>query len=340
MLIGSHQWVLKSRAEHHAEKCGEVGNDGMERKIIRSVFVGQIDIRQGRHDGSRCDAEHVLGKPNGDIKPNGICRNERIGVIGCRVEDQNDGERAEPIMLGDQLLPHIGEEDKEQKRRGVDAVAERIADTYVIQNVGVERGIRNIERKRISSGDHDRAEKTSVFEGKRKDIGKFRARFRGVRKFLWNQPDRAIYDGKRKGDEADGDEHGSFLRCIFQAIADCGNGKRNREGDGTVDAAGGIEIIHADVIGQKICIPCGKAGSEKLIDCVCYDDKDDESKQKRLWILDQHRKQCDADNIDGIECQFARNKNPFSFFETFEDGGREDVEQAGDVRNEGEDTNL
>ena len=330
----------EDRAEHHAEKCGEVGNDGMERKIIRSVFVGQIDIRQGRHDGSRCDAEYVLRKAYGNIKPNGICRNERIGVIGCRMEDQNDGERAEPIMLGDQLLPHVGEEDKEQKIRGVDAVAERIADADVIQNIGVKRGVRNVERERISGGDHDRAEKAFIFEGEREDIGKFRARFRGVRKFLWNQPNRAIHDGKRESDESDGDEHGSFLRSIFQAVSDCGNGKCDGEGDGAVDAACGIEIIHADVVGQEIRIPCGKAGGEKLIDGVCHDDQNDKSEQKRFRILDQHWEQGDADDIDGIERQFARNKNPFSFFETFENGGREDIEQTCDIRNEGKNTDL
>ena len=311
----------ENRTEHHAEKCGEIGDDGMERKIIRSVFVGQIDIRQGRHDRSRCDAEHVLGEADGNIKPDGVCGDERIGVIGCRVEKQNDGERAEPIMLGNQLLPHIGEEDKEQKIRGVDAIAERITDTDIIQNIGVERGVRNVERERISGGNHDRAEKAFVFEGKREDIGKFRARFRGVRKFLWNQPDCAIHDGKRECDESDGDEHGSFLRGIFQAIADCGNGKRNGKGDGAVDAACGIEIIHADVIGQEICIPCRKAGSEKLVDGVCDDNQNDKSKQKRFRILDQHWEQGNTDDIDGIERQFTRNKNPFSFFETFKDGG-------------------
>ena len=28
------------RTEHHAEECGEIGNDGVEGKIVRSVLIG------------------------------------------------------------------------------------------------------------------------------------------------------------------------------------------------------------------------------------------------------------------------------------------------------------
>ena len=312
----------------------------MERKVICSVFIGQIDVRQGRHDGARRHAEYVLGEADGDIEPDSVCRNEGIRVIGCRVENQHDGKRAEPIMSGNQLLPHIGEEDKEQKIRGVDAVAERIADADVVKDIRVERCVGEIECERIRCGDQNCAEKAFVFEGKCEDIGKFCFRCGCIGEFLRNQPDHAVYDCKSEGDESDGDEHRSFLRGVFQTIADCGNCERNGKRDGAVDTACGIEIIYANVIRKKICVPGGKSGSEKLVDGVCDDDQNDEPKQKRFGIFNQHGEQGDTDDIDGIERKLARNKNPFSFFETFKDGGGEDIEQTGNIRNESQDTDL
>ena len=100
----------EKRAEHHAEKCGKIGNDRMEGKIIRAILIGQIDVGERGHDGARCNAENVLRKTDGDVKPDGVCRYEGISVIGGGVKNQHDGKRAEPIMSGDQLFPHIRKE--------------------------------------------------------------------------------------------------------------------------------------------------------------------------------------------------------------------------------------
>lgn len=330
----------EDRAEHHAEESGEVGNDRVEGKIIRSVLVGQIDIRQGGHDGTRRNAQHVLRKTDGDIKPDGVRRYEGIRVIGCRVDQKHDGKRAEPIMTGDQLFPHIREEDEEKEVSGVDAVTERIADADVLQNISVEGCIGEVERKGIGGGDEDRAEEALISERKGEDIGKFRFCRRCIGEFLWNQPDRAVHDRKREGDESDGDEHGPLLRRALEAVTDGGNGKRNGKGDGAVDAACGVKIIHTDVIGQEIGVPGRKAGGKKLVYGVGDDDENDEPKQKCLGVLDEHGKHGDTEDVDGIERKLARNEYPFSFFEALKDGRRKDIEQTGDIRNKGQDTDL
>ena len=251
--------ACENRAEHHAEEGGEIGNDGMEGKIIRSVLVGQIDIWQRGRDGSRRYAEDMLKETDGNVEPDGVCRDEGVSVIGCRVEDQDDSERAEPIMSGDQLFPHIREEDEEKEIRGVDAVAKRIADADVLKDIGVKGCIGEVERKRIGSGNQDRAEEALILEGKCKDIGEFRARFFCVRKFFRNQPDQTVDNGERKRDESDGDEHCGFLSRSFERVTDGGNDERDSKRDGAVDAACGIEIVYADVIRQEVCVPCGKA---------------------------------------------------------------------------------
>ena len=85
-------------SEHHAEEGCHVGNDGVEREIIRSVFIGQIEIRQRGHDRARGNAEDVLRESDHDIEPDGVRRYERIRVIRDCMDDQYDRERTEPIM--------------------------------------------------------------------------------------------------------------------------------------------------------------------------------------------------------------------------------------------------
>ena len=264
--------ACENRAEHHAEEGGEVGDDGVEGKVIRSVLIGQIDIGQRGRDGSRRNAEDMLEEADGNVEPDSVCRDEGVSVIGCRVENQNNGKRAEPIMSGDQLFPHIREEDEKKEIRGVDAVAERIADANVLKDIGVEGCVGEVERECIGGGNQDRAEKTLILEGERKNIGKFCVRFFCVRKFLRNQPDQAVNHGKRKCDESDGNEHCGFLRRSLERVTDGGNDKRDGKCDGTVDAACGIEIVYADIIRQEICVPRGKAGGEELVDGVGNDD--------------------------------------------------------------------
>ncbi len=130
------------------------------------------------------------------------------------------------------------------------------------------------------------------------------------------------------------------MRSILQTVTDCRNDERDGEGNGAVDTACGIEIIHADMIGKKIGVPCGKSGCKKLIDGVCDDDKGNKPNQKRAGVFDQHWKQRDADDVDGIEHKLACGKDPLSFFETFQDGGGKDVEQACDIRNKRKDTDF
>ena len=265
-------YACEDCAEHHTEEGCKVGDDGVERKIVRSVLVGQVDIGQGGRDGSRCNTENVLRKSYRDVKPYGVRRYERVSVISGGVKQKHDGKRAEPIMLGDQLFPHIREENEEKKIRRVDAVAERIADADVLKDICVEGCIGEVERECIGGGDQDRAEEAFVFERKCEDIGKLCFRHGRVGKFFRDQPDQAVDDGKREGDESDGDEHRLFLRGILQAVADCGNRERDSKRDGAVDATCGIEIVYADVIGQEVCVPGRKARSEKLVDGVCDND--------------------------------------------------------------------
>ncbi len=54
-------------ADHHAEECGKICENRMERKVIGSVFIGQVDIRQRCHDGIDHNAHDMLGEANDDI---------------------------------------------------------------------------------------------------------------------------------------------------------------------------------------------------------------------------------------------------------------------------------
>ena len=62
--------------DHHAEECGKVCKDRMEREIIGSVLIGEIDVWERCHDGIHYNAHDVLSKANDDVQPNGIRRYE------------------------------------------------------------------------------------------------------------------------------------------------------------------------------------------------------------------------------------------------------------------------
>lgn len=307
------------RTEHHAEECRHIGNDGVEREIVRPILIGQIDIGERGHDRARGNAEDVLRKADDDVEPNGVRRYEGICVIRGGMDEQHDGKCTEPIMLRYQPFPHIRKEDEKQKIRGVDAVTKRIADADVLQNVGVERSIGQIERKGICGGDQDRAEEALALEGEREDIGKLGARGLCIGKFLRDEPNEAVKDGERKRDISDGDQHRLLLRCILERITDGGNDEREDICKGAIDAACGIEIVHAHVFGQKIGIPCGKARGEKLVDGTARDDEHDEPNEHLIWVGDERGKERDADDIDEIIEQLAGNEDPFSLFEPFKE---------------------
>lgn len=102
----SHE-ARERRACHHTEEGGEVGDDGVEGEVIGSVLVGQVDVRQGGHDRTRRNAEDVLGESHHDVEPYGIRRDEGICVISGSVNEKHDCKGAEPIMPGNEPLPHI-----------------------------------------------------------------------------------------------------------------------------------------------------------------------------------------------------------------------------------------
>ena len=98
--------TCKGCAEHHAEECGKVCEDRMEREIVGSVLVGEIDVWERCHDGIHHNAHDMLSEADDDVQPNGIRRYERIRKIGRRLQKEHKTECAEPIMLGDELFPH------------------------------------------------------------------------------------------------------------------------------------------------------------------------------------------------------------------------------------------
>ncbi len=234
--IFSHQ-ACECCAEHHAEKCRHIGNDGVERKIIRSVFIGQIDIGQGGHDRARCNTEHMLGEANDNIEPDRICRYKGIGVIRGGVQDENDRKRTEPIMPRYQPFPHFREEDEKEEIRRVDTVAERITDADVFQNVSVKRCIGEVKRKGICGGDQDRAEKTLLFKGEREDIGKLCASSLCIGKFFGNEPNKTIDDGKRESDISNDCQHCELVGRARERVADGGNDEGDDVCKGAVDTA-------------------------------------------------------------------------------------------------------
>ena len=155
---------------------------------------------------------------------------------------------------------------------------------------------------------------------------------------MWWQD--TVDDRKRKGDESDDDEHGELMLRSRERVSDCGYDQRDGERNGAVDTACGVEIVNAHVVGQEICVPCGKSRGEELVDRVRNDDQNDEPKQKHIGVCDDHRQDGDADNADGVIGELARHEDPFPLFEVLEQNRREEIEQTGDVGDKGQNTNA
>ena len=107
--------------------------------------------------------------------------------------------------------------------------------------------------------------------------------------FFGNDPDQTVDHGECECGKADDGQGKELMLGACYVIADDGNDERYGKGDGAVDAACGIEIIDAYVIGKEVGIPCGKTGSEELIDGVCHHDKDDKTNDQQIGILHEHR---------------------------------------------------
>lgn len=290
----------KERTEHHAEERCHIGDNGVERKVIRAVFIGEIDIRKRGHDRTCCDTQNMLREADDNVQPDCVCRDEGIRVIRQRVDDQDDGKRAEPIEFGDQAFPHIREEDEKQEIRRVDTVTKRITDADVFQYVCVERCVGQVQRERICGGDQDCAEEAFFLKGECENIGKLGARGFCVRKFSRDEPDDTVHDGERKRDISDGDQHRFFLGGVLERVADGGNHEREDISKRAVDTACGVEIVHAYVIGQEVCVPGGKARGEELVDRACGDGQYDEPDEHLIFVGHERREKRDADDIDEI----------------------------------------
>ena len=164
----------KHRSEHHAEEYGHVGNDGMERHVIGAVLFRQVDIGERCDDGIHHDAEYVLQKPDDDVQPNGIRRDEHIHVIGDGLHQHRECECPEPIMLCDKFFPYFRKEYEKQEIKGVDGIGQRVLHAGSVQHlqyIRIERRVWEICGERIGGSDQDRQKKALVFDRKDKDIG-------------------------------------------------------------------------------------------------------------------------------------------------------------------------
>lgn len=306
--------ACKGCADHHAEECGKVGKDRMERKIVGSVLVGEIDIWERCHDGIDDNTHDMLSEADDDIQPNGIRRYERICKIGRCLQKEHKTECAEPIMLGDELFPHRGEKDEEKEVSRVDAVTKRIADTDLVY-VYVEGRVGEVGNEGIRCGNQNRAKEATIFEGQRENIGKLCFCRDGVWIFLGNEPNEAIDHSECKRDIADKRQHEKLVGGIAQAITDKGHEKRDGEGDGAIDTAGCIEIVDAHVIGQEVRVPRGKTRGKKLVDAACRKGQHDKADNEELMVMNECRKQRDADDIDEVCGELAHNEDDLAFAE-------------------------
>ncbi len=247
--------IRENGTDHHADENREVGKNRMEREIIRAIRFGQMNVRQGREDRARCHAEDMLREANDDVKPEGVCRDERIHKESCRVEQHDDGQRAEPIELGDELFPHRREEDEEKEIGGVDAVAKRVAHADVLQNVSVQGCVGKVCGKRICRRDENGEQKFLFLKGQGKDIGKLCARGGGVREFLRDKKDKAVNSGERIRDKTNDRQHQKLVLSACHLIADGGNDERDEKREKAIDTARRVEIVDAHVFGQEVCMP-------------------------------------------------------------------------------------
>lgn len=334
----SHE-ARKYRTDHHTEERGKVRKNGMEGKVIRAVLFGEVNVRERRHDGVHNDAQNVLREAYGYVKPDGICRYEGVCKIRCSLHEQAEAARTEPIMLGDELFPHRREEDEEKEIRCIDAVTKRVADAD-IENVSVKGCVGKVGNEGVGRCDQDRAKKTLVFEGKRENIGKLGFRCGCVRKFLRNEPDQTVDHRKEEGDISNGRQHEKLVRCTHELVTDEGNDECDGKRNGAVDTAGCGEVVHTHVIRQEVCVPCGEAGTEKLVDGACRDSQDNEADQQRRRIFHNSRKDRDTKDIDRVCEQLTCHKDTLALFEMLEKPWGEDIKKTSKIRNEGKDTDI
>lgn len=329
----------KYRTDHHAEERGKVRKNGVEGKVICAVFLGKVNVRERRHDGVHNDTHYVLRETDGYVKPDGFCRYEGVGKIRCGLHKQAETARTEPIMLGNKLFPHRREEDEEKEIRCVDTVTKRIADTD-IENVSVKGCVGKVGNEGIGRRDQNRAKKTLVFEGKRENVGKLGFCCGGVRVFLRNEPDQTVDHRKEERDVSNGCQHEKLVRCAHELVADEGNDERDGKRNGAVNTAGCGEVVHAHVIRQEVCVPCGEAGTEKLVDGACRDGEDNEADQQRRRIFHHRREDRDTENVDRVCEELTCHQNSLALSEMLEKPGGENIKKTSKVRNEGKDTDI
>ncbi len=173
----------------------------MEREIVRAVCFRQMYVRQGREDRAGCHAEDMLREAHDDIKPESICRDERIHEERRRVDQYDNGERTIPIELGDELFPHRREEDEEKEIGGVDTVTKRIADADILQNVSVKCRVGQVCGKGICCRDQNGEQEFLFLERQYENIGKLCACGCGVRELFRNEKNEAVNCGECKCDE-------------------------------------------------------------------------------------------------------------------------------------------
>ncbi len=123
-------------------------------------------------------------------------------------------------------------------------------------------------------------------------------------------------------------------------IADGGNDEGDEKCEKAVQTACRVKIIDAHVFRQEVCMPCGIAGAENLVDRRRENDQCNERDQQGAFIFHKHRKKCDAEDIDGVIGEPCGKQKPFSFRKMLKDQWPEHIQKASDVRHECEDTDL
>ena len=258
--------VCEDRAEHQRQEYRNVGYDRMEREVIGAVRFRQVNVRQRGEDRAGRYAQNVLRKADGDIEPQRICRDKGIHEIGGRVDQHDNCQRAEPIKLGDELLPHRREEDEEEEIRCVDAIAKCVADADVLQDIGIECGVGKVCCEGITGADQNGQQEFLFLKRKGENVGELGFGNGCVGVFLRQKKDETVDDGERKCNKTNDRQHEELVLGACHLIADRGNDESNEEGDEAVDAARGIKIVYANVLGKEICVPCGISGGKERVD--------------------------------------------------------------------------
>ena len=122
--------------------------------------------------------------------------------------------------------------------------------------------------------------KIQIFtEGKNENIGELGACRGGVGEFLRDEKDEAIRNGERVSGETNDRQHEKLVLGALHLIGNCRDDKRDEEGEKAIDAAGGVELVNANVFGQEIGVPCRITRAEKLVDRGGKDDPPNEGEE-------------------------------------------------------------